>query len=48
MGYVLSIFLNALQTWLYTKLWDSFSSDVLAEENSGHIGFYGLPLPQSS
>ena len=24
MGYVLSIFLNALQTWLYTKLWDSF------------------------
>ena len=24
----------------------AFSSDVLAEENSGHIGFYGLPLPQ--
>lgn len=24
MGYVLSILMNALQTWLYTKLWDSF------------------------
>lgn len=24
MGYVLSILMNALQTWLLTKLWDSF------------------------
>ena len=24
MGYVLSILMNALQTWLFTKLWDSF------------------------
>lgn len=24
MGYVLSILMNALRTWLYTKLWDSF------------------------
>ena len=24
MGYVLSILMNALRTWLLTKLWDSF------------------------
>lgn len=24
MGYALSILMCALQTWLYTKLWDSF------------------------
>ena len=48
MGYVLSIFLNALQTWLYTKLWDSFFIRRFSGRNSGHIGFYGLPLPQSS
>ena len=48
MGYVLSIFLNALQLGCTQNCGTAFSSDVLAEENSGHIGFYGLPLPQSS
>lgn len=47
MGYVLSILMNALQTWLLTKLWDSFLQDVLTGNNSGHIGCYGLPLSQS-
>lgn len=47
MGYVLSILMNALQTWLFTKLWDSFLQDVLTGKNSGHIGCYGLPLSQS-
>ena len=48
MGYVLSILMNALRTWLLTKLWDSFfTQDVLTGNNSGHIGCYGLPLSQS-
>ena len=27
MGYVLSILMNALRTWLLTKLWDSFFTE---------------------
>lgn len=47
MGYVLSILMNALRTWLITKLWTAFLQDVLTGNNSGHIGCYGLPLSQS-
>lgn len=47
MGYVLSILMNALRTWLLTKLWDSFFTRRFNGNNSGHIGCYGLPLSQS-
>lgn len=47
MGYVLSILMNALQTWLFTKLWDSFFTRRFNGKKFGHIGCYGLPLSQS-
>lgn len=36
MGYALSILMCALQTWLYTKLWDSFF-DGSVGKRSGRI-----------
>lgn len=38
MGYVLSILMNALQTWLFTKLWDSFLQGGSVGKRSGRIG----------
>lgn len=37
MGYALSILMCALQTWLYTKLWDSFLQDGSVGKRSGRI-----------
>ena len=55
MGYVLSILMNALRTWLLTKLWDSFFTRRFNGKQfwaywlggGGHIACYGLPLSQS-
>ena len=38
MGYALSFLMSALQTWLNTKLWDSFYKTVQWESVLGVLG----------